>query len=100
MFGYGVDKSAYNLGIKRNFQEVFGTKALLWIFPIFTSGGDGMSYSTMRSFREYKLLQRSDFDNHKSYSDSESLAFSESDPDDNDDDNAGATQPLMQIQIV
>lgn len=37
MFNYGVDANAYNLGIRRNFREIFGKNKLLWFFPVFTS---------------------------------------------------------------
>lgn len=37
MFNYGVDKNAYNLGIRRNFCEVFGKNRLLWFFPVATT---------------------------------------------------------------
>lgn len=34
----------YNLGLKNNLQEVFGTKLFGWISPSFTSIGDGISF--------------------------------------------------------
>uniref|UniRef100_A0A0N5A9D3 Palmitoyltransferase n=1 Tax=Syphacia muris TaxID=451379 RepID=A0A0N5A9D3_9BILA len=37
VFSYGVDKKAYNLGIRRNFIEIFGTNRLLWFLPLFSS---------------------------------------------------------------
>ncbi|VDM49153.1 unnamed protein product [Toxocara canis] len=37
LFSYGPDKNAYNLGIRRNFQQIFGRNRLLWLLPIFSS---------------------------------------------------------------
>lgn len=60
IFSYGVDKNAYNLGVKRNFQEIFGQNLLLWMFPIFTSRGDGVNFKTGGVHREkYDLLLHS-----------------------------------------
>lgn len=36
--------SAFDLGRKRNFRHLFGTKKLLWPFPICTTIGDGWSW--------------------------------------------------------
>ncbi|KHN71911.1 Uncharacterized protein Tcan_18686 [Toxocara canis] len=44
LFSYGPDKNAYNLGIRRNFQQIFGQNRLLWLLPIFSSCGDGVQY--------------------------------------------------------
>lgn len=34
-------KSAFNVGTKNNFRQVFGSNPLLWFFPVFSSEGDG-----------------------------------------------------------
>jgi len=44
VFSHGPDKKAYNLGAKRNLEEVMGTRRALWPIPIFTSLGDGQSF--------------------------------------------------------
>jgi len=49
-----VDKRAYNLGRRKNFEEVFGTNAKLWLLPVFTSLGDGHVFP-LRSQREQDL---------------------------------------------
>ena len=41
VFHHGPDKSAYNLGARRNWEEVFGTRTSHWFVPVFTSLGDG-----------------------------------------------------------
>jgi len=46
VFGYGLDRNGYNLGIKRNFRQVFGEDAILWFIPIFTSLGEGATWKT------------------------------------------------------
>jgi len=41
MFSYGPDKYGYYLDVKRNFLQIFGSNALLWFIPVFSSDGDG-----------------------------------------------------------
>ncbi len=36
VFMYGPDADAYDLGLLRNFQQVFGSNPLLWLLPIFS----------------------------------------------------------------
>jgi len=38
----------YNLGFSRNFVEVFGRNPFLWLLPIWTTPGDGVSYHTQQ----------------------------------------------------
>jgi len=37
-------KHQYNLGFRRNFVEIFGSNPLLWLLPIWTSHGDGITF--------------------------------------------------------
>ncbi|KAH8401748.1 hypothetical protein KR009_007675, partial [Drosophila setifemur] len=40
----GENKNGFNLGVKRNFREVFGGKRLLWPIPVFSTPGNGITY--------------------------------------------------------
>ncbi|KAH8328815.1 hypothetical protein KR074_001094 [Drosophila pseudoananassae] len=40
----GQNKNAYDLGIKQNFLEVFGSKWYLWFIPVYTTVGDGITF--------------------------------------------------------
>ncbi|CAF3524435.1 unnamed protein product [Adineta steineri] len=44
IFESGPQKEGFNLGWKRNFQEIFGTKFFKAIIPISTTRGDGVHY--------------------------------------------------------
>ncbi|TMS14353.1 Palmitoyltransferase ZDHHC2 [Larimichthys crocea] len=46
VFTNGPDKSGFSLGFRRNVAEVFGSEAKYWIFPVFSSLGDGHSFVT------------------------------------------------------
>ncbi|VDK41791.1 unnamed protein product, partial [Gongylonema pulchrum] len=37
IFVHGIDKNGFNLGIRRNFGQVFGGTCLLWFLPVFSS---------------------------------------------------------------
>lgn len=40
----GPNRRGFHLGSGNNFQEVFGDQKLLWILPIFSSFGDGLTF--------------------------------------------------------
>lgn len=46
VFPNGPDKNGFSLGCSRNAAEVFGDQAKYWIFPVFSSLGDGHSFVT------------------------------------------------------
>ncbi|KAH8375446.1 hypothetical protein KR200_002386, partial [Drosophila serrata] len=43
-FTSGKNNNGYNLGCFKNFQEVLGNKWYLWLIPIQSSRGDGLTY--------------------------------------------------------
>jgi len=55
-FRHGPDSSGFNLGSRRNFEQVFGESPLKWLMPVFTSLGDGQSFPT-------RLVQNGDVEN-------------------------------------
>lgn len=40
----GMDRQAFNLGVRANFYEVFGDRWHLWFVPVCTSRGDGVHF--------------------------------------------------------
>lgn len=42
----GPDKNGFSLGFSRNVAEVFGDQGKYWLFPVFSSLGDGHSFVT------------------------------------------------------
>uniref|UniRef100_A0A3B4Y925 Palmitoyltransferase n=2 Tax=Seriola TaxID=8160 RepID=A0A3B4Y925_SERLL len=46
VFANGPDKNGFSLGCSRNVAEVFGEQAKYWMFPVFSSLGDGHSFVT------------------------------------------------------
>lgn len=41
---YGPDRNAFNLGKKENVLQLFGRSRILWLMPIFTTEGSGLTY--------------------------------------------------------
>lgn len=41
---YGPDRNAFNLGRMENLYQLFGRSKLLWLMPIFTTEGSGLTY--------------------------------------------------------
>lgn len=41
---YGPDRNAFNLGRKENVMQLFGRSKILWLMPVFTTEGSGLSY--------------------------------------------------------
>jgi len=44
LFAYGPNKNAFNLGRLNNLKEVFGDNEMLWLIPVYTSLGFGVSF--------------------------------------------------------
>lgn len=44
LMAYGPDRNAFNLGKRENVQQLFGRAKLLWLLPLFTSEGSGLTY--------------------------------------------------------
>ncbi|KAI1898934.1 hypothetical protein AGOR_G00077500 [Albula goreensis] len=51
VFQGGPDRNGFNVGFRRNLQQVFGEEKRLWFIPVFTSLGDG-HFFPMRSRNE------------------------------------------------
>ncbi|KAM3722826.1 Palmitoyltransferase ZDHHC2 [Dirofilaria immitis] len=56
VFIYGIDKNGFNLGIRRNFRQVFGDICLFWFLPIFSSHGSGVTFDQKGFRTERKRL--------------------------------------------
>uniref|UniRef100_A0A8C4QY86 Palmitoyltransferase n=1 Tax=Eptatretus burgeri TaxID=7764 RepID=A0A8C4QY86_EPTBU len=46
IFRNGPDKNGFNLGFKKNVQQVFGDQWKYWFLPVFSSLSDGCSFPT------------------------------------------------------
>uniref|UniRef100_A0A4W4F2I8 Palmitoyltransferase n=1 Tax=Electrophorus electricus TaxID=8005 RepID=A0A4W4F2I8_ELEEL len=51
VFQNGPDRDGFNVGFRRNLLQVFGEDKKLWLFPVFTSQGDG-HYFPLRTLSE------------------------------------------------
>lgn len=58
VFKNGKDKNGFNIGKCNNFKEVFGNQRNLWLFPIPSSQGDGVTFPvpSPSSINSYKSL--------------------------------------------
>jgi palmitoyltransferase len=45
----GKDRRLYNLGVRENLRQVFGSNLLLAFLPVFTSEGDGTEFKMRRA---------------------------------------------------
>lgn len=41
---YGPDRNAFNLGKRENVMQLFGRAKILWLMPVFTTEGSGLTY--------------------------------------------------------
>lgn len=41
---YGPDRNAFNLGRRENVMQLFGRSKILWLMPVFTTEGSGLTY--------------------------------------------------------
>ncbi|XP_016277335.1 palmitoyltransferase ZDHHC20 [Monodelphis domestica] len=46
VFINGPDKNGFSLGLSKNWRQVFGDEKKYWLFPVFTSLGDGVNFPT------------------------------------------------------
>jgi len=54
---HSKENNPYDIGSRRNFEQVFGSSPLLWFIPISTSIGDGIKWSTkLNNFEDNSLL--------------------------------------------
>jgi len=52
VFVYGADKSGYDVGLKRNYQQVFGSNCFFWFIPMCTGPGDGCDFPHKSAYLE------------------------------------------------
>lgn len=44
LMAYGPDRNAFNLGRRENVRQLFGRSKILWLMPVFTTEGSGLTY--------------------------------------------------------
>ncbi|KAH6927632.1 hypothetical protein HPB50_006337 [Hyalomma asiaticum] len=52
---------SFDIGVRKNFLEVFGLKVALWLIPVFTSLGDGCHFPTRRHPNSGKPVEIASF---------------------------------------
>ncbi|XP_053555174.1 palmitoyltransferase ZDHHC15 isoform X1 [Bombina bombina] len=70
VFQSGPDKNGFYLGFCKNLEEVFGRDKKMWLIPVFTSLGNGLSFP-MRTINESRNPLLSTEDNWEDVTDEE-----------------------------
>ncbi|GMS89413.1 hypothetical protein PENTCL1PPCAC_11588 [Pristionchus entomophagus] len=61
ILSHGPDKRAFDMGVSRNYRQVFGSNPILWLLPVYSSVGDGINFpSRLESFEAVRLLDCTD----------------------------------------
>lgn len=50
-FKGGALEGFFDIGKKKNFQQVFGTNPFLWFIPVYTSYGNGCQFPVNRKYQ-------------------------------------------------
>jgi len=61
VFVYGADKRGYDVGLSRNFRQVFGPNWLLWFVPVPSSLGDGDEFPRKSAYLEQTITDVSHY---------------------------------------
>jgi len=64
---YGPDKNAFNLGRRENLMQLFGRSKLLWLVPIYTTEGSGLSYDLRPQLGNADEEVRQELLNHRNH---------------------------------
>lgn len=62
---YGPDRNAFNLGKKENLMQLFGKNRMLWLLPVFTTEGSGITYHQRRQLGYGDEEVRQELLNHR-----------------------------------